>query len=504
VGLPIERAEFREDEYVGFAERLRQDLRAFEQLLARDRFGRGAPSLGAELEMSMVSPELRPLPINQKVLADTADPRFTVELNRYNLECNTLPTPLAGAPFSSLGKQLDECLTRLRAIARRHDARIALTGILPTLTQADLESSAMTNLPRFRALSNGIRRLRQKPFHVRIGGEDPLDIHVDDVTYEGANTSLQIHLRVEPDDFARVYNAVQLATAPALAVAVNSPTFLGHRLWDETRIALFQQSVDDRPDARPTSGVPRVCFGLGWIERGALELFEQSVLLHEPLLPVLSDEDPLAVVKAGGVPTLGELRLHHGTVWRWNRAVYDPAEGGHLRIEMRALPAGPTVVDMMANAAFLVGLALQLASDMAASATTAAGNAVPGFPFGAAQANFFRAAQRGVDAELLWPGAGAGAEVTTVRAGELVQRLVPLAARGLAGAGVERGEAERLLEIVQRRAASGVTGARWQRERLGLYRGRGTLSASEAVGRMFGDYLELSERGAPVGGWEVP
>ncbi len=497
MGLPIERAEFREEEYARFAERLRENLAALKELLTRERFGDGSPSLGAELEMSMVSPELGPLPINQKVLADTADPRFTVELNRYNLECNTLPTALEGAPFSSLGKQLDECLTRLRAIARRHGGRIALTGILPTLTQADLESSAMTNLPRFRALSNGIRRLRKKPFHVRIGGEDPLDIHVDDVTYEGANTSLQIHLRVRPGDFSAVYNAIQLATAPALAVAVNSPTFLGHRLWDETRIALFQQSVDDRPNTHPTSGVPRVCFGLGWLEHGALELFEQSVLLHEPILPVLGDEDPLQITRAGGVPRLGELRLHHGTVWRWNRAVYDPAEGGHLRIEMRALPAGPTLADMMANAAFLVGLALELAEGLRRD-----GETVPRLPFGAAQANFFRAAQCGVDAELLWPTGRGDRDVASVRAGELVQRLVPLAARGLERGGVERAEAERLLEIVERRAASGVTGARWQRERLGLY--RGTLPAAEAVVRMFADYLELSERGAPVGGWDVP
>ena len=349
MGLPIDRAEFREEEYGRFAERLRENLAALKELLARERFGEGPPSLGAELEMSMVSPALGPLPINQKVLADTADPRFTVELNRYNLECNTLPTALAGAPFSSLGKQLDECLTRLRAIARRHGARIALIGILPTLTQADLESSAMTNLPRFRALSNGIRRLRRKPFHVRIGGEDPLDIHVDDVTYEGANTSLQIHLRVQPGDFAAVYNAVQLATAPALALAVNSPTFLGHRLWDETRIALFQQSVDDRPDPHPTSGVPRVCFGLGWLERGALELFERERAATRTAPARAERRGPAACHARRGRAAPGRAALASR-----HRLALEPRDlrSGRRRppaIEMRALPAGPTVVDMIAE-----------------------------------------------------------------------------------------------------------------------------------------------------------
>ena len=160
MGLNIDRDHFEEDDYARFSQRLREDMRALAELLSRERFGVGAPSLGAELEMSMVGATCRPRPINERVLADTCDPRFTVELNRFNLECNTLPVALAGTPFSSLGKQLDECLTRLRAIASAHDARIALTGILPTLTAEDLESSAMTDLPRYRALSAGIRRLR--------------------------------------------------------------------------------------------------------------------------------------------------------------------------------------------------------------------------------------------------------------------------------------------------------------------------------------------------------
>lgn len=491
LGLSIEKDQFAQDEYARFSVRLREDLCALAELLARRDFGLGEPSLGAELEMSMVGEACQPMPNNERVLAETQDPRFTVELNRYNLECNTLPIALAGAPFSSLGKQLEECLTRLRAIAAAQGARIALIGILPTLAPADLQSSAMTDLPRFRALSAGIRRLRRSPFHVRIDGEDPLDIRPDDVTYEGANTSLQIHLRVNPADFSALYNAIQMATAPALAVSVNSPTFLGHRLWDETRIALFAQAVDDRPAAsRRHAAVPRVSFGEDWLERGALELFEHSVALHAPLLPVLSAEDPLAVTRAGGVPMLGELRLHHGTVWRWNRAVYDPAEGGHLRIEMRALPSGPTVADMMASATFLVGLALELSRDP---------DAVTSFPFAAAHDNFCRAARHGLSAELSWPIEG---RVTALRASDLVLRLLPIARRGLAHAGIDAGECERLLQIIEARAETRRTGAEWQRRRLAIL--ETACARPEALARMLSEYLDHSERGAPVHSWPLP
>ena len=350
----------------------------------------------------------------------------------------------------------------------------------------------MTDLPRYRALSAGIRRLRGgEPFHVRIDGEDPLDIHCDDVTYEGANTSLQIHLRVNPSKFAAVYNAVQLATAPALAVSVNSPTFLGHRLWEETRVALFKQAVDDRPPNHgPRRSVPRVCFGRGWLKDGALELFEESVELHEPLLPVMSDEDPVAVTRAGGIPLLGELRLHQGTVWCWNRAIYDPAEGGHLRIEMRALPSGPTVADMMASAAFLVGLALELSRSPALFDSV---------PFEVAECNFYRAAQHGLAAELFWPQ---GKGLLAIGARELVHELLPVAQRGLLHAEIDASECERWLEIIERRATTGQTGAQWQRSRLAALEDK--LGRKEALARMLGEYLDCSELGAPVHTWPLP
>jgi hypothetical protein len=266
-----------------------------------------------------------------------------------------------------------------------------------------------------------------------------------------------VHLRVDPADFTPIYNAVQLATAPALAVSGNSPTFLGHRLWEETRFALCKQSIDDHPGYEPRRRPARTALGTGWVRGGALELFTESIRLHQPVLPVLGHPGPLAGAAGWQAPLLDELRLHQGTVWRWNRAIYDPAWGGHLRIEMRALPAGLTVVDMLANAAFLIGLSLWLA-EQDQQWTYA-------LPFERADHGFYRAAQHGVSARLSWL-AGHRDQMRTRPAAKLVSELVPAARQGLLQAGVAAAEADGLLEVISARAASGPTGAAWQRATL--------------------------------------
>jgi gamma-glutamyl:cysteine ligase YbdK (ATP-grasp superfamily) len=489
LGLGIDRERFEESDYVRFRERLDQSLIALRELLDRPGFGEGDASLGAELELCLVDASAAPLPLNQAVLAETVDPRMTVEIDRFNLECNLRWSPLAGHPFAALGRELEGALAEVRRAAATHGGRVAMIGVLPTLRATDLERSAMTDSPRFRALSAGLRRLRQGPFLMKIQGEEPLEITCDDVTFEGAATSLQLHLRVPPESFARVYNALQLATAPCLAVAGNSPTFLGHRLWEETRVALFKQSVDARGPTKSRDA--RVSFGSGWVEEGAYELFVESVAKHEPLLPVIGDEDPLACVRSGGVPRLEEVRLHQGTVWSWNRAIYDPAGGGHLRIEARALPAGPTVIDMLANAAFLVGTSLGLSADSAGWTARV--------PFDAAHRNFYRAAQQGLAAKLIWP-TGDGAELDLLAADELVLQLLPIARRGLAAAGVSQDDSEPLLEVIEARARSGRTGAAWQREALVRLEARSERSSVMAA--MLERYIESAESGRPVHCWD--
>ncbi|NNL83997.1 MAG: glutamate--cysteine ligase, partial [Myxococcales bacterium] len=300
-----------------------------------------------------------------------------------------------------------------------------------------------------------------------------------------------VHFLVPPDAFARVYNAVQLTTPLALAASTNSPTFLGHRLWDETRVALFKQSVDSRPvEAQRWRAPARVSFGHGWVRSGAFELFQEAVSLFPPLLPVLSDEDPAEVQAGGGIPNLGELRLHQGTVWRWNRAIFDPASGGHLRIEMRALPSGPTPVDMMAAAAFQVGLAHALREEVE--------RCIPGFPFEYAQWNFYRAAQSGLDAKVLWPSSRAPSPVERP-VDELILEMLPRADEGLDQLGVDVAERRRLLGVFRDRVESGVTPSRWQHRVLEQRKSR--MHRQDALREMLEEYLAHADRRLPIHEW---
>ncbi len=496
MGTEITREKFSQRDYARFAARLEECLADLRQLLGRPGFGTGPATIGAELELFLVDGAARPLPVNQAVRALAADSRVTVELNRFNLELNSSPAPLAGRPFSMLGSELDALLDRVAAAARAHHGRVALIGVLPTLAPAHLGTGAITDLARYRALSNGLRRLRRGPLRVRISGAEPLELTSEDIALEGANSSFQVHLRVAPGDFTRVYNAAQLAMAPVLAAAGNSATFLGHRLWEETRVALFKQSVEDRDSRGPRRRPPRTALGTGWLRDGALELFTQSVRLHEPLLPLVSTppagDGPLDQGQAGDPPRLDELRLHHGTVWAWNRAIYDPAAGGHLRIEMRALPAGPTMTDMVANAAFLIGLTLWLAGQD--ERWTYA------LSFERADYGFYRAAQYGLAAELTWPSGPH--QVRTMAAADLVPGLLPAARHGLVGAGVAETEADRLLGVIGARVATGQTGAAWQRAALAAAEpGR---SREQALTLMLDRYLACAATGQPVHTWPAP
>jgi hypothetical protein len=485
VGMEITRERFGERDYARFRERLERCLADLGELLSRPGFGTGPATIGAELEACLVDGAARPLPRNQEVRALVGDPRIALELNRYNLELNASPVPLSGTPFTALASELGLLLAWSGDAARAQHGRIALIGILPTLRPDHLDLGMVTDVARYRALDRGLRRLHRGPFRIRIAGAEPLELTSEHVTAEGANTSFQMHLRVAPSDFSRVYNAAQLATAPVLAASGNSPTFLGRRLWEETRIALFKQSVEDRDSAGPRRGPARAAFGTGWLRGGALELFTESVRWHEPLLPFVSDAPP-----GYGVPPLDELRLHQGTVWRWNRAIYDPSAGGHLRIEMRALPAGPTVTDMLANAAFLIGLTLWLAGRDERWTYAV--------PFERVEHGFYRAAQHGLAAELSWPN-GRGVGVRTVPAAELVPELLPAAKQGLLDAGVAAAEADRLLGVIGSRVASGQTGAAWQRAALAAAEyGR---DWDQALAAMLDRYLSRSATGQPVHTW---
>ncbi|MDH3439266.1 MAG: glutamate-cysteine ligase family protein [Gammaproteobacteria bacterium] len=489
MGLAIDRSEFSDAEYALAARRLRENLAALKALLERPGFGHGEASLGAELEMSVVGPDAAALPVNKEILAASNDPNLQLELNKFNLEYNLSPVVAAGQPFAALQGELTDALRRLREQASKYDGRIIPIGILPTLQMDQLQTDWMTDLPRYHALNAGIIRMHGQNQQIQINGDDPLDVEFASCTAEGANNSFQVHLRVNPDDFANYYNAAQMATPLALAVSANSPWFLGHSLWDETRIALFKQAVDTRRHRHEWRRMARVPFGHGWVRKGAYELFAESCYLYPILIPVCGDADDLGVVQDGGTPELAELRLQQGTVWNWNRPVYDPADGGHLRIELRSLPSGPTPADMMASAAFHVGLTVGLSHKVE--------SLLSAFPFRYADFNFYRAAQSSLEAQLLWPvldETSPRQEVAT----QLCHELLPVADEGLAEIGVDERERRFLLGLIGDRLRSRQTPAQWQRR---FVAEKGDVPRETALQELVQQYLDKSESLAPFTEW---
>jgi gamma-glutamyl:cysteine ligase YbdK (ATP-grasp superfamily) len=495
LGTEIQQDRFTAADHARFKERLQQGLTALKTVLARPGFGQGQRTIGAEVELFLVDAQARPLAVSREVVRAADNPLITPEMGASDIELATPPVALAGRPFTALARHIRQTMGEIRRRAAARGARIVPIGILPTFRRQDFHRRAITDLPRYRALAAGLTRLRDAPFHICINGDDPLDLMSDDPAMEGANTAFQMHLRVLPHEFASLFNAAMLLTAPVLAAAGNSPTFLGHRLWQETRVALFKQAGDDRPPHPDAdwSKPARITFGNGWVRDGAAELFAESVAFYEPLLPVCGEEDAVACAEAGGLPELDELRLHHGTVWTWNRPVYDTAGGGHLRIELRALPAGPTVDDMLANAAFFLGGILGL--------QPAAPELLPSLPFALAERNFYRAAQHGLAAELVWPK-GAGAAPESVSARDLLLSLLPQAERGLTAAGVEGDEVSRLLGIIEGRVSTGVTGAVWQQRTLAALE-RGGATRQEALRAMLERYIAEVDTGHPVHEWSI-
>ncbi|GAA2901349.1 hypothetical protein GCM10010517_67160 [Streptosporangium fragile] len=478
MGQKVEKEHFTEAEFARFGDRLAEQLRELREVLSRPGFGAGPATIGAELEMFLVTPDGRPLPRNHEVRARAGDDRLTLELGRFNLEANLTPLPIAGRPFTALVREMREIMAVVDAAAATQGGHAVAIGILPSLSEFDFTHEALSRESRYRALARGMRRLRAEPFRVRVEGVELLELEVEGVILESANTSWQVHLRTTPADFARIYNAAQLAIGPVLAVSGNSPGFLGRHLWEETRIALFEEAADDRDVERLDRRDRRVGFGSGWAH-SVEEIFESCVRDFEPVLPMTSTG---GATRFGGVPELAELRLHQGTVWQWNRPVYDPGDGGHLRVEMRALPAGPSAVDMAANTAFLLGLTAALAVQP-----------VEEFPFAGAYRNFYRAAVHGLDAPLSWPGLR-----EEVPAQRLALDLLPVAEAGLGRVGVDPEEIRWALDVIRERVTRRRTGAIWQREALA-----GTGGDTAARARMVMRYRELALTGEPVHTWPI-
>jgi gamma-glutamyl:cysteine ligase YbdK (ATP-grasp superfamily) len=498
MGVEIDTDHFTEADELRFKQRLDQQLRVLQQVLRRPDFDRKERRVGTELELFVVDAEGRACAISKQLIKEANTPVITLEMGAFVIELSTPPSLLTGKPFSALGESMRRTVQQIRTLAGRHGARVVPISILPTLRVEDFSAKAITDYPRYRALARGMSTARGTAFDISIEGEDRLLFSSHDaVAMEAANTAFQVHLSTTPDEFAAMFNAALLLSAPALAAAGNSPTFLGKRLWHETRVALFKQAGDDRPTALDgdTALPPRVNFGNGWVREGAHELFLESVTLHPPLLSVCTELDQAtrAAERAGQLPKLHELRLHHGTVWTWNRPVYDPENGGSLRIELRSLPAGPSYEDMLANASFLVGAMLGIRDRMP--------ELVNALPFALAKQNFFRAAQHGLDAPLSWPKRSGRAPCRR-SARDVLLELIPIAREGLLVAGVESGERAHYLDVFEARVRSGQTGAVWQRRALSELQARG-LRGHQALAALLDRYIAGFESQQPVHEWPL-
>lgn len=439
-----------EEEIRAFTQAMLADLRALEQMLERGMFETGIQRIGAEQEMALVDEHGRPAPVATDVLDTLNDERFTTELAQFNLEANLLPHPFGGDCLRQLEEDLRDVVHTADTVAAGQGARVLLTGILPTLSQDHLSLRFMTPKPRYRQLNDGLLALGEGTFPIYIRGVDEFETSTDNVMFEAANTSFQLHLQVAPEDFARKHNLAQLITAPLLAAAVNSPLLLGKRLWQETRMALFERSVDARSGAARARGrVPRVSFGSDWIHESVLELFRDAAARFPVVLTREAEAAPEAMVKRGEAPKLLALMLHNGTVWRWNRACYGVAGGvAHLRIENRVLPSGPTVLDEVANAALFYGLMSGLDDQSSTVAER--------LPFDAAKGNFINAARQGLGARLTWlDGRRIGARQL------LLEELLPIARQGLEKVAVPAPDIDRYLGTLEERIQLRRTGARW-------------------------------------------
>ncbi|MHC4610724.1 MAG: glutamate-cysteine ligase family protein, partial [Planctomycetota bacterium] len=379
-----------------FLKHLLADLRALEQMLAEGRIESDVRRIGAEQELVLVDKNHQPAPVALEVLDRLGSDDFTTELAKFNVEFNLAPLAFHGDCLRGMERQLEAAVRRVREAAGPVGADAILTGILPTLRKTHLNLDNMTPRPRYFALNDAITRLRGSDYELRFTGADELTVKHDSVMLESCNTGFQVHFQVSPEEFTRRYNIAQAAAAPVMAAAVNSPLLFGKRLWRETRISLFQQAVDTRTSGHHVdTRQARVSFGDRWVDSSVLEIFRDDIARLRVLLSIEITEDPLEVLAEGKVPELYALRLHNSTVYRWNRPCYGVCDGkAHLRIENRVLPAGPTVIDSVANAAFWLGLVNGMAREY--------GDVTAVMDFDDAKANFLAAARPGLRSQLVW------------------------------------------------------------------------------------------------------
>jgi hypothetical protein len=489
VGQEVGARVFSREDRQRYRTKVRACLDVFARMLHESRFDPEQRSFGLEIELNLTDDAGDPAMCNATVLEAIADAAFQTELGQFNVEINIPPRLLENGVFSQLETEIRKSLNQAEDRARGVGGHMMLIGILPTISDRHMNADSFSESPRYQLLNEQIFAARGEDLEISIGGVERLQTFADTIAPEAACTSVQLHQQVEPDAFADNWNAAQAIAGVQVAVAANSPFFFGKELWRETRIALFEQATDTRPDELKAQGVrPRVWFGERWIT-SIFDLFEENVRYFPALLPVCEDEDPVETLERGDVPSLAELRLHNGTVYRWNRPIYDVVRGRpHVRVENRVLPAGPTVVDILANAAFYYGLIRSLTTDERPVWSR--------MSFSAAEENLHAGARDGIEARVYWPGVG------EVPVAELVlRRLLPLAHEGLEQAGVDAADRDRLLAIIERRCVGLTNGAAWQSAAFHtLYDERG-LDREDALRDLTVRYRDHMHSNEPVHSW---
>jgi gamma-glutamyl:cysteine ligase YbdK (ATP-grasp superfamily) len=478
MGRDIQAIKFSGEDRGIYRDKLRRSLEVFARMLREHMFEAEPSQVGLEIELNLVDKNGAPSMSNADVLAAIADPAWATELGQFNIEINVPPRRLDGDALADLELQIRGSLNTADTKARGVGSRLVMIGILPTLEEQYMNEGILSANARYRVLNEQIFAARGEDMRIEIEGAEQLTAHADSITPEAACTSVQLHVQVSPEAFANYWNAAQAIAGVQVALAANSPFLFGRQLWHETRITLFEQATDTRPDELKHQGVrPRVWFGERWIT-SVFDLFEENIRYFPALLPICEDEDPLA-----------EMSLHNGTIYRWNRPVYAAVNGvPHLRVENRVLPAGPSVVDVMANAAFYYGLLRTLAEAQRPVWTQ--------MSFATAAENLHEAARYGLDSQLYWPGLG------DVPVAELVlRRLLPLAADGLSSWGVAPAQADHLLSIIEQRCITGQTGAAWQMGTVAALTERGTADRWEALRLMTQRYIDHMHTNDPVHTW---
>lgn len=477
------------EDKVGYIDQLLTDIEALEYMMENKMFKKRPVRIGAEQEFCLVDENWEPTNKADKILEDINDPHFTSELTLYNLEINLDPHALKDRCFSELHTQLKELLEKAKSNAAKHGTKVILTGILPTVDTKFLETSYMTPIKRYQVLNEAIKDIRKEDIELHIKGVDEVNLHHNTILYEGCNTSFQSHLQIDADNFADTYNWAQAIAGPILSVCTNSPVLLGQELWEETRIALFTQSVDTRASTFILNEKEsRVGFGNDWVSGSVADYYKDAVIRFRSLLTTDFDTDSMTLLKSGQTPKLRALALHNGTIYKWNRLCYGVTDNvPHVRIENRYMPSGPTTDDEIANMMLWVGVMM---------GRPKAFNEIHNkMNFNDIKGNFFNAARYGMAAQFKWDGKLISSQEL------LLDHFLPMAFRGLYSMGVEPRDAEHYLSIIENRIRSN-NGSQWMIK--SFRKLKESYKIPDALKILVATMYERQEKRYTVDVWQLP